>query len=90
MNGAVFLAQIRNALALAEVRADVSERVSHLTPREKEVLELLVLGKTIKEIASLLNIRTDTVWKHRLAIFTKTNVENEVELVRLLNELPGN
>jgi len=60
--------------------------MSELTPREKEVLEMLVSGKTTKEIATVYNVRTETIWEHRVSVFSKMNVETDVELIRLMSE----
>ena len=47
---------------------------------------MLVAGKTLKEIAAVSNVTVQTIWKHRLAIYKKMGVENDVELVRLATE----
>jgi FixJ family two-component response regulator len=86
VDGRVFLEQIRKGLAQGTRIAEIAARVNQLTAREKEVMEMLVAGKTLKEIAGVTNVRTETVWKHRLAVFTKMQVENEVELVRLVSQ----
>jgi FixJ family two-component response regulator len=54
-----------------------------LTSREQEVLDLLLAGKTTKEIATLLGISTKTVDYHRLHVFDKLGVDTVVELVRM-------
>ena len=47
-----------------------------LTPRQKDVLELLVQGKPNKEIASALNLGEGTVKIHLAAIFRYFGVNN--------------
>jgi DNA-binding CsgD family transcriptional regulator len=42
----------------------MTERLTHLTPREGEVMELLVEGKTTKEIAAALHVGVRTVEGH--------------------------
>jgi len=54
-----------------------------LTPREREVLQLVVEGKTSKEIASLLNLSVRTVDTHRNQIMRKLGCNNVVELTRI-------
>lgn len=54
-----------------------------LTPREAEVMDLIVSGKSQKEIASLLSISIQTAAKHRSRLLAKLNVENDVQLVKL-------
>ena len=53
-----------------------------LTLREKEVLRLIVEGKTSKEIADLLFISPRTMENHRAKIMKKLGVKKSVELVR--------
>lgn len=53
-----------------------------ITKREHEVLELLSLGYSTKEIATKLYISKDTVATHRKNIFGKTNSKNVAYLMR--------
>jgi len=50
-----------------------------LTPREEDVLRLVVTGKTNQAIASEMGISEKTVEKYMGAIFTKLNVSSRVE-----------
>lgn len=52
-----------------------------LTPREREVLQLLAEGKSNKEVASLLNISVLTVETHRSHIMHKLGARSVAELV---------
>lgn len=51
-----------------------------LTPREIEMLELLVQGKTNKEIATLLSVSENTVKRHLVDIMGKLHLENRIQL----------
>jgi two-component system, LuxR family, response regulator FixJ len=62
--------------------ADIEDRVSRLTPRESEVMELLVTGHSMKQIAPELQISLPTCSKHRASVLEKLDVENDVQLVR--------
>ena len=53
-----------------------------LSPREREVLHLVVDGHTIKEIAQRLEISTKTAENHRGRVLAKLGVRNSAELVR--------
>lgn len=53
-----------------------------LSPREKEVLKLIVEGKANKEIAEELYISVRTVESHRASIIAKLKVKSAAELVR--------
>lgn len=63
----------------------------HLTDRERQVLQLIVDGRSNKEIASELGISPKTVSVHRTNVMTKLNVQTTVELVRYasMNHLVG-
>jgi DNA-binding NarL/FixJ family response regulator len=52
-----------------------------LTPREKELLQLLAELKTNKEIATLLNLSVHTVETHRGRILQKLNLHGVPELI---------
>jgi two-component system invasion response regulator UvrY len=56
-----------------------------LTPRESEVLEMLLQGKWIKQIATALNLNPTTVSTHKAKIFQKLDVKNVIELFKKLN-----
>jgi two-component system, LuxR family, response regulator FixJ len=62
--------------------AEFASRLVQLTVREKEVLDLLLAGKTLKEIAASKGVTVQTIWKQRGNILQKMGVDNDVELVR--------
>lgn len=66
---------------------DQQARPEALTPREKEVLQLLAQGKTNKEIASALVITERTVKFHVSSILRKFDRGNRTEAVRTALEL---
>ncbi|MES9520785.1 response regulator [Streptomyces capoamus] len=53
------------------MRADQRSRVDTLTPREREVLELMAQGHSNRSIAALLVVSERAVEKHVAAVFTK-------------------
>jgi DNA-binding NarL/FixJ family response regulator len=57
--------------------------ISNLSPREKEILQLIAEEHTSSEIAALLFISDKTVEKHRARLIEKLNVRNLAGLVRL-------
>lgn len=61
-------------------RSDVNIRV---TLREKQILTLIVAGKTSKEIAGQLFISVRTVDAHRRRLMTKLNARGVADLVRI-------
>jgi two-component system invasion response regulator UvrY len=60
-----------------------------LSPREKEIILLLLEGKWTKEIASQVGLGMTTISTHKQRIFEKLEVRNIVELyVKIQNEMP--
>jgi two-component system, NarL family, response regulator NreC len=57
-----------------------------LTPREVEVLRLLVRGNTNRQIAGLLGLSPRTVESHRANLMGKLGLESRVELVEYAEE----
>lgn len=58
-----------------------------LTPREREILELLVSGRSNKEIARALDLQEITVKFHVRNVFRKLNVRNRVEATNAARRL---
>ncbi len=88
----VLLDHIRSALVRSATRerqvsaAEFAAHVSRLTPAEKEVFDLLISGKTLKEIARIRNVTVQTVWRHRLSILQEMEAENDAELFRMATQ----
>ena len=72
----------RQARAVTTEHAVVMERLVRLTLREREVMELLIAGKTSKEIAVAMNVSVRTVEGHRRMVLSKMNVSSAAQLVR--------
>jgi DNA-binding NarL/FixJ family response regulator len=53
-----------------------------LTPRQREVLQLLAEGHTMKEAAAILNVATRTVAFHKYRIMQDFSLANNSELLR--------
>jgi DNA-binding NarL/FixJ family response regulator len=53
-----------------------------LTPRQREVLQLLAEGKSMKEIGTILNLSTRTVEFHKQRIMELLGLKTNAELVR--------
>ncbi len=63
-------------------------RLATLTPREREVMYLLLSGKSRKEVARQLTLSTHTVSDYLKQIYMKLEVSSRAEL--LANFIPGN
>lgn len=57
--------------------------VGELTPREREVMELVVAGRHNREIADALGISVRTVEVHKARMMDKLGVENLAQLLRM-------
>lgn len=63
-------------------------RLSELTERENEVLQLVATGISFQEVADKMNLSKHTVKKHLKNIYAKLHVNNRMEAVNKLNN-PG-
>ena len=75
----VVLARLRGSAPAAGFSAKDSEL--NLSPREREIVDLLVLGKSNKEMADQLCLSGDTVKAHLQHIFRKISVSSRLEAV---------
>ncbi|MBI2313680.1 MAG: response regulator transcription factor [Betaproteobacteria bacterium] len=66
-------------------RHAVAERLAQLTPRELEVMQLILAGKHNKVIADELRISMRTVEVHRSRILQKMGVRSAVELAQVVS-----
>jgi two-component system response regulator NreC len=62
-------------------KREVEDSYDLLTPREKEILQLVAEGKTNKEVANLLKLSLYTVESHRGNILEKLNLHSVPELI---------
>lgn len=72
----------RQRRAAASEHAVVLAGLACLTPREHEVMELVVAGKASKDIAAAMDVSVRTVEGHRRMVFIKTHVSSAAMLVR--------
>lgn len=94
-NDGDLLAAIQNAMEFDARRRQtetashvISEKLTLLTAREREVMNLILEGKYNKVIADELNISMRTVEAHRSRIFEKMAVRSAVELAQILKDVP--
>jgi len=74
----------RRARAVATQRGIVADRIAQLTPRERQVMELLAVGYTSTEIATSLGSSVRTVEGHRRTVLRKMEVDSAVQLARAI------
>jgi FixJ family two-component response regulator len=63
---------------------DLEPMLQVLTEREREVMDRLVAGRTVKQIATEFDVSIQTIAKHRTKLLEKLKVENDIELVRMI------
>ncbi|GJL61591.1 response regulator [Candidatus Nitrospira salsa] len=73
-----FLLSVKNM----SPRTPSSSPINTLTPRQREVLQLVAEGKSIKEAASILNISNKTVEFHKSRIMQELHVHTTAELTK--------
>lgn len=91
---AELLGAIRRALDTASAqerrrvsRSDVEGRLARLTPRERQVCDLVIKGLLNKQIGSELGMSEKTVKVHRGQVMRKLEVHSVAALVRLFADL---
>jgi DNA-binding NarL/FixJ family response regulator len=74
------------AQKIAFLRIGAGEAAASLTPREREVLRLLAKGKSMSEIAALINVSYKTVATTCASLRTKFNARTPMQLIRIAVE----
>lgn len=90
-NDVALLERVHEAIGLAveakarrQADAALSARIQRLTPRQRDVLRLVIDGCANKQIAAALGLSAKTVEIHRANLMRKLEVSNVAELVRLM------
>jgi DNA-binding NarL/FixJ family response regulator len=71
------------------IRPRASNKLDQLSPREREVAQIVAAGATNKEVARQLDITERTVKAHLSSIFETLRVRDRLQLAILLNGLPA-
>lgn len=90
VNGGLLVEKVQSALARSRqmhaellTRKTREARLALLTPKERQIAELVVEGKSSPKIAEVLDISVRTVENHRARLMEKLHVESTIELVKL-------
>ena len=78
------LERARDAAKHSAWRDGAVERLNRLTPRERVIMDLVILGRPNKIIADDLGISQRTVESHRAAVMKRTGTKSLPDLVRLV------
>jgi FixJ family two-component response regulator len=77
------LARARSVHNEQQRRIQSASLLGELTPREREVMQLVVLGRHNREIGPALGISVRTVEVHKARLMSKLGVDNVADLVRI-------
>lgn len=83
LDGRMYLSPEVTAGALRGGQPEGGDVLQRLSPREREILQLLAEGRTVKEIAGLLHLAISTVHTHRQHLMDKTGTHGVADLARL-------
>jgi len=82
MNGRSYITPL-STQGLVGSFIDADRTLSHdLTPRQREVLQLLAEGHSMKQVATLLNVTPRTVAFHKYRMMMQLNIRSSAELIR--------
>jgi DNA-binding NarL/FixJ family response regulator len=82
LHGASYITPALHRVPLARAAAMSGEFPRTLTPRQREVLQLLAEGRTMKEVAAILHVTARTVAFHKYRIMREFGLQNNSELLR--------
>jgi len=80
-------ATMKDAFAREALEGEVPNPLTTLSPREVEVMNYLVEGRPVTEIAGLLSVHISTVSTHKANIMQKLGVNNIIELSKMAQML---
>ncbi len=94
-NNELLLARVQKAVAASlrshderSARKRIEARLASLTPRERQVLDLVGAGEKNKVIAKQLNISEKTVELHRAKVMEKMQASSLAELIKMVVGVP--
>jgi DNA-binding NarL/FixJ family response regulator len=82
LRGRTFIAPDLAADVFRTAKEKDADPLAALTPRQREILQLLAEGKSAKEIAAALSLSARTVEFHKYAMMETLRIDNSAELIR--------
>jgi len=82
LQGRTFIAPDLAAEVFRTAKGKDADPLATLTPRQREILQLLAEGKSAKEIAAGLGLSARTVEFHKYTLMDALGMENSAELIR--------
>ncbi|HEX8895304.1 MAG TPA: response regulator transcription factor, partial [Terriglobales bacterium] len=82
MRGRTYVSPLIADVMLSRISEPTQKDRADLTPRQREVLQLLAEGKSMKEVATILNLSTRTVEFHKQRIMELLDLKTNADLIR--------
>jgi DNA-binding NarL/FixJ family response regulator len=79
--GRIYLSPSVSSAVVQAFRAGSTSPADPLTPREREVLQLVAEGRSTKEVAGILGVSVKTAETHRTRLMTKLDIHHTAGLV---------
>jgi DNA-binding NarL/FixJ family response regulator len=90
VKGQMYLSPAISSVVVNEVRKPQPHEVNsleHLTPRQRETLQLIAEGNSTKQIAQILGLSVKTIEMHRTHLMQRLKIHNTANLVRCAIQL---
>jgi two-component system, NarL family, invasion response regulator UvrY len=86
LNGRLYISdELANSLAQDSFSGKTGNPFDKLSPREFEIVSMLLSGQTVSEISKSINLQVSTVGTHKARVFEKLGLSNILELKELAN-----
>ncbi len=82
LQGRTFISPDLAAEVFRTAKEKDADPLAAVTPRQREILQLLAEGKSAKEIAAALDLSARTVEFHKYTMMESLRIENSAELIR--------
>jgi DNA-binding NarL/FixJ family response regulator len=82
MSGRSYVTPLVTAGLVGSFMQPADKKVTHLTPRQREVLQLLAEGHSMKQVADVLNVTPRTVQFHKYTMMRQLGINSSAELIQ--------
>jgi DNA-binding NarL/FixJ family response regulator len=82
LDGKVYITPTVTQEIMERMAGPAKAKAPHVTPRQRDILQLIVKGQRVKEIAATLGLSTRTVEGHKYQMMEALGITSTAELVR--------
>jgi DNA-binding NarL/FixJ family response regulator len=82
MSGRSYVTPLVTAGLVGSFMQPTDKKMTHLTPRQREVLQLLAEGHSMKQVADVLNVTPRTVQFHKYTMMRQLGINSSAELIQ--------